>query len=139
MFGAEARDCRYCVFYKLSLLNLKPVLSLCYEGSVSVKGFTGKGYNPGGGVWLSGDPIKDGSDWWAYCGNDPVNYVDPLGLEWVRDPSRIGAPWIWKVDLKNINPNYSPYGNVAINPVTKTNKEEKNQSYGRDLSIRLCL
>jgi RHS repeat-associated protein len=27
------------------------------------------------------DPVKDGRNWYAYVGNDPVNFVDPLGLE----------------------------------------------------------
>ncbi len=26
------------------------------------------------------DPIKDGNHWYAYVNNDPVNFVDPLGL-----------------------------------------------------------
>lgn len=27
------------------------------------------------------DPIRDGSNWYAYCNSDPVNYVDMWGLE----------------------------------------------------------
>ena len=27
------------------------------------------------------DPIRDGSNWFAYCNGDPVNFVDLLGLE----------------------------------------------------------
>jgi murein DD-endopeptidase MepM/ murein hydrolase activator NlpD len=26
------------------------------------------------------DPVKDGRSWYAYVGNDPVNFTDPLGL-----------------------------------------------------------
>ena len=30
--------------------------------------------------WLTEDPVKDGGNWYIYCGGDPVNYIDPLGL-----------------------------------------------------------
>ncbi len=30
--------------------------------------------------FISEDPAKDGLNWYAYCGNNPVMYVDPLGL-----------------------------------------------------------
>lgn len=33
------------------------------------------------GRFTTVDPIKDGLHWYAYVGNDPVNYVDLLGLE----------------------------------------------------------
>jgi len=31
--------------------------------------------------FISVDPIKDGVNWYAYCGNSPVVFVDPSGLE----------------------------------------------------------
>ena len=37
-------------------------------------------YDPSIGRFISEDPIKDGLNWYAYCENDPVNFVDPLGL-----------------------------------------------------------
>ena len=39
-------------------------------------------YDPTIGRWIQKDPILDGFNWWLYCGNDPVNGVDPEGT-WV--------------------------------------------------------
>ena len=38
-------------------------------------------YDPNTGRFISQDPIKDGNNWYAYCENNPVNRIDPLGLE----------------------------------------------------------
>ncbi|MCX6365625.1 MAG: RHS repeat-associated core domain-containing protein, partial [Armatimonadetes bacterium] len=39
-------------------------------------------YSPGLGRFISEDPIgfSGGSNFYAYCGNDPINFTDPLGL-----------------------------------------------------------
>jgi RHS repeat-associated protein len=47
-------------------------------------------YDPRLGRWLSRDPIREsgGFNLYAYCGNDPVNRHDPLGLDdkmWTDD------------------------------------------------------
>ncbi len=38
-------------------------------------------YDPTIGRFITEDPIKDGLNWYVYCGNNPVNFVDPLGLK----------------------------------------------------------
>ena len=38
-------------------------------------------YDASTGRFLSRDPIRDGDNWYAYCDNDPVNAVDPTGLD----------------------------------------------------------
>ena len=67
--------------------------------SGNVYGFTGQGYEPEAGLyaftyrhynpqtmrWQTLDPIKDGLNWYEYCGGDPVNWVDPMGLRYVPE------------------------------------------------------
>ena len=38
-------------------------------------------YDPHTGRFITEDPAKDGTNWYVYCGNNPVNYIDPLGLD----------------------------------------------------------
>ena len=71
--------------------------SVAYSGSLSDAnqyGYTGKqfdpvvglsnygfrDYNPQRGAWTTQDPIQAGLNWYAYVNEDPVNWVDPLGL-----------------------------------------------------------
>ncbi|MBQ4630286.1 MAG: RHS repeat-associated core domain-containing protein [Clostridia bacterium] len=37
-------------------------------------------YDPEIERFITEDPIQDGMNWYAYCGNNPVMFVDPLGL-----------------------------------------------------------
>ncbi|MBQ7232478.1 MAG: RHS repeat-associated core domain-containing protein [Bacillales bacterium] len=41
-------------------------------------------YDAGQGRFTQEDPIRDGSNWYSYCGGNPVMFVDPNGLDsWV--------------------------------------------------------
>ncbi|MDO4299815.1 MAG: RHS repeat-associated core domain-containing protein [Clostridia bacterium] len=40
-----------------------------------------RNYNPSTGRFTTEDPIKDGLNWYAYCGGNPVMFVDPSGLD----------------------------------------------------------
>lgn len=37
-------------------------------------------YNPKTGRFINEDPIRDGLNWYVYCGNNPVNRWDPSGM-----------------------------------------------------------
>ena len=39
-----------------------------------------RNYDPRIGRFTSGDPIKDGLNWYTYCNNNPVMFIDPSGL-----------------------------------------------------------
>ncbi|MBE7052668.1 MAG: RHS repeat-associated core domain-containing protein [Ruminococcaceae bacterium] len=38
-------------------------------------------YDPSLGRFVTEDPIRDGENWYVYCSNNPVMFVDPEGLE----------------------------------------------------------
>ncbi len=43
--------------------------------------FNARWYDPGAGRFISEDPVKDGANWYIYCGNDPVGLIDEYGLD----------------------------------------------------------
>ena len=53
-----------------------------YSWATGLYNFRLRWYDPATGRWLSKDPIgiSGGLNLYAFCGNDPVNYVDPWGL-----------------------------------------------------------
>lgn len=51
------------------------------DGETQLKLLGHRLYDPSLGRFLVRDPIGDGLNWFAYCDNDPLNLVDPEGLE----------------------------------------------------------
>ncbi len=54
-----------------------------YSWATRLYNFRARWYDPATGQWLSNDPIgiSGGLNQYVFCGNDPVNYVDPEGFE----------------------------------------------------------
>ncbi|MBI9098828.1 MAG: C40 family peptidase [Spirochaetaceae bacterium] len=48
--------------------------------------FNARWYDSSLGRFITEDPIKDGTNWYIYCSNNPLSFVDPTGL----DPSYAG-------------------------------------------------
>jgi RHS repeat-associated protein len=44
-------------------------------------------YDPSIGRFLSSDPAQAGTNWYAYCDNNPVVSIDSTGLDYTIDPS----------------------------------------------------
>ncbi len=46
-------------------------------------------YNPRLGRFLTEDPVRDDDNWYVYCNNNPVRYVDPSGKIAVVDDASV--------------------------------------------------
>ena len=46
------------------------------DGATGLTYFGARWYDAASGRFMSRDPIRDGWNWYAYVGGDPVNYVD---------------------------------------------------------------
>ncbi|MBP5603033.1 MAG: RHS repeat-associated core domain-containing protein [Treponema sp.] len=85
-YGSVQADYSYDAFGSPYLGNLENDIGFGYCGKVYDVG-TGlydygfRDYNPVSARFTTIDPIRDGANWFSYVVNDPVNYVDPLGLE----------------------------------------------------------
>jgi len=119
-------------------------------GRVSDLGYTGKKVDPVTGWYDYGyrdyatmtmrfttvDPIRSGANWYAYVGGDPVNYVDPLGLQ-ESDGVAAGAvgsdPYAHMVSGRAYAPGA---GTAYVYPVaSQSNPNSANREYGNTVII----
>src|SRR5205807_3160530 len=50
-------------------------------------------YDASIGRFITRDPAHAGTNWFAYCANNPLNRADPLGLDWLNDAANFAAGW----------------------------------------------
>ena len=62
---ADTNPFRYCAEY--------------YDAETGYIYLRARYYDVKDGRFISEDPAKDGLNWYVYCGNNPVNFVDPSG------------------------------------------------------------
>ena len=51
-----------------------------YDSVTGLSDYGFRDYSPAHARFITEDPIRDGENWFAYVGNNPVNWVDPWGL-----------------------------------------------------------
>ena len=125
------------------------------DGTMNL-GYTGKPYDTATGLYNYGyrdykpqaarfttvDPIRDGSNWFAYVRNDPVNWVDLWGLDmmystYLQGSGKITTTYIptnsnGSIDYVNIKTySFSATNNVTTNIKTTSpvNKDEPKEFY----------
>ncbi len=74
LFGIYVEDnnpFRYCAEY--------------YDSETEFIYLRARYYSPDLQRFISEDPIRDGNNWYAYCGNNAVKFIDPLGFANIPD------------------------------------------------------
>ena len=51
-----------------------------FDKTTNLYYFNARWYHCELGRFTTQDPARDGVNWWAYCGGNPITYVDPTGL-----------------------------------------------------------
>ena len=51
-----------------------------YDAVTGLSDYGFRDYSPKYARFITEDPIRDGENWFAYVGNNPVNWIDPWGL-----------------------------------------------------------
>jgi RHS repeat-associated protein len=67
--------------------------------------FGARFYDPEAGRFITLDPIKAGSNWFEYCRDNPINLIDPMGLD-------VSAPGC---DGHGENSGYNSYQTISYN------------------------
>ena len=65
--------------------------SYWYDSETGLYYLMARYYNPVNGRFLSEDPVMDGYNWYVYCDNNPVIYIDPNGEAFMFLTAAIGA------------------------------------------------
>lgn len=50
-------------------------------------------YDPQTGRFINEDPVKEGYNWYLYCSSNPINFIDPSGLDAVLITADDAAMW----------------------------------------------
>ena len=63
------------------------------DQSIHYADFGARFYDPTGVTWMQQDPILQFPSLYTYCGNNPINFIDPFGLDvWTtNDPTQIAS------------------------------------------------
>jgi len=79
-----------------------------YDRDTGLTRFGARDYDPHTGRWTAKDPIGflgGDANLYGYVSNDPVNWIDPSGLQSgpypPPPPSVPGGPWVWKANPQN--------------------------------------
>jgi hypothetical protein len=85
-------------------------------------------YMPAAARFTTEDPVRDGANWFAYVNNDPVNWIDPWGLN-----ASIGTVSVLDNEIETNYGLSSIIPGVDINLFSKTDPDEKLDEYAKDI------
>jgi RHS repeat-associated protein len=91
-----------------------------YDTTTGMYNYGYRDYKPEVARFTTVDPVRDGSNWFAYVNNDPVNYLDPWGLS----ASDVSSGPVWPTTSTKITSTFGtdhPFG-VDVGATTQGQK-----------------
>ena len=121
-----------------------------YDSEAGLYNYGYRDYDPQLGRFTSVDPIKYKKNWYAYCGNNPVNFVDPLGLaeivgtygsEIVTEHTYVGTQYFnqesWSDDLSEDFALNSCAATSLLNELSEEFTSLKNERLTEDQAVKM--
>ena len=107
-----------------------------YDSVTGLSDYGFRDYAPSLARFTTIDPIRDGSNWYAYCNSDPVNYVDLWGLYTQCQVDKVNDALTDGSCFANTNPlsdfiDTAKYAKVICNNLDKL--DEKTQKYYQNI------
>ena len=120
----------YEAFGKLSRSNGGLEFDASYTGKqvdpdTGLYYFNARWYDPNLGRFITEDPVRDDTNWYVYCSNNPLNRTDPTGLE--QNMLQKLATKALSYASKN-----SPIANVIIKDLTKISIQRSSDDNGEN-------
>lgn len=86
IYGAPEDNFSYDIFGtpvqgSFTELSFKGFAGKSYSKTTGLYDFGYRDYSPSSASFTSSDPVRDGTNWFSYCHSDPLNFIDPTGLE----------------------------------------------------------
>ena len=103
-YGSVKADYSYDAFGSPYLGNLENDIGFGYTGkaydnSTGLYDYGFRDYSPVSARFTTIDPIRDGSNWFSYVVNDPVNYIDPNGLFYYNENGQQSITTVKKTNV----------------------------------------
>jgi len=88
--------------------------------------YNARWYDAGTGRFISEDPARDGSNWYIYCSNNPIKYIDPTGM-WDSSGPANKNPYDDDGDASRDDNTNSPRGSGDDSGGSKESKPEDKE------------
>ncbi len=94
-------------------------------------------YDPSIGRFITEDPANDGNNWYIYCGNNPVIFIDPLGLFDENSILKNGDKDNIDIKVLQNELKYLKYYNGEIDGIYGPKTEEAVRAYQKDNGLEV--
>ena len=118
---------------KSGVSNLNNYTGYTYDDVLGIYYAQNRFYDAGTKRFIQEDPIKDGMNWYAYVGNNPINMVDPTGLALMHAGENVNAKTIDGVAYASVRNLIKAYGGHLNSNLTT----ESSAKLPTDTSFRI--